>query len=127
MPTPTVSAGTETFGGQSKGARGMHPSKRSVAAAMVVIGALAIAAPITGASAATTPGPLAGWGTSGALSGWDPAFTGLAAPFVPVVAGAPAVFGGDGFSYGGTYVSDVVNGATVVQVANGGAFSLIGP
>jgi hypothetical protein len=105
----------------------MHPSKRSVAAAMAVLGALAIAAPITGASAAATPGALPGWGTYGTLPGWDSAFAGLAAPFVPIVAGVPAAVGVGGYAYGGTSVNNVLNGATVVQVANGAAYSLIGP
>jgi hypothetical protein len=114
----------------------MHPSKRSVAAAMAVLGALAIAAPVTGASAAATPGALPGWGTYGTLPGWgtygtlpgwDSAFAGLAAPFVPIVAGVPAAVGVGGYAYGGTSVNNVLNGATVVQVANGAAYSLIGP
>jgi hypothetical protein len=97
----------------------MYPSKRSMAAAMAVLSALAIAAPITGASAATTPSP---------LPGWDVAFAAMPTSSLPVFPGAPSSLGGGAFyAYGGTSVTNVFNGATVVQVLNGPAFSSIGP
>jgi hypothetical protein len=97
----------------------MHPSKRAVAAATAVLGALAMAAPITtGASAATTPNP---------LPGWDRAFAAMPASSVPVFAGAPSPVGGAFFVYGGAVINSVVNGASVAQVVNGGAFSSVLP
>jgi hypothetical protein len=95
----------------------MYPSKRSMAAAMTVLSALAIAAPITGASAATTPSPLPGWDLAA-----------MPTSSLPVFPGAPSSLeGGALYAYGGESVNNVLNGATVVQVINGPAFSLIGP
>jgi hypothetical protein len=97
-----------------------------VAAVTAVLAALAIAAPITGASAATTPGLLPGWGTPGTVPGWDPsAFASLPAFSPPDFTAAPWSFGRASFAYGGRVINSVVNGATVAQVVNGVAASSV--
>jgi hypothetical protein len=97
----------------------MRPSKRSLGAVTAVLGALAIAAPISSASAATTPGLLPGWPTPGTASAFD------WSAFVPNYAGAPWSFTGSSYAHGPTVVNDLFNGATVVQVVNGGAASSV--
>jgi hypothetical protein len=97
----------QEFGGAVE-ARGMHPSKRGVAAVIAVLGALAIAVPIADAGAATT-------------SGTDPGFSLYGAP---LSVGDPAV-GGMAFAKGPTVINDVFNGATVVQSVNGAAYSSV--
>jgi hypothetical protein len=104
----------------------MRLSKRSVAAVTAVLGAVAIAAPITSASAATTPGLLPGWGTPGTLPVWDmSALSNLPGYSLPDFTGAPWSFTGASYAHGPTVVNDLFNGATVVQVVNGGAASSV--
>jgi hypothetical protein len=92
-------------------------SKRSVAAVTAVLSALALAAPIADAGAATTPGPNPGFSLSGfSLPGFNvvlPSFD------FPAVAGVPV-------TKGPTVVDSVFNGATVVQVANGPTENVVG-
>lgn len=96
----------------------MLPSKRSVAAVTAVLSALALAAPIAGASAATTPALGPGFSLSAFLSQFG--FVGVPASFdITPIAGVPV-------SKGPTVVDSVFNGATVVQVANGPTESAIG-
>jgi hypothetical protein len=94
----------------------MHPSKRHVAAVTAVLAALAVAAPIADAGAATTPATYAGFSLPGfgavPFYGWPLSFV------------YPAV-GGTSFTKGPTVINDVFNGATVVQVVNGAANSSV--
>jgi hypothetical protein len=93
-------------------------SKRSLAAVTAVLSAVALAAPIADAGAATaTPGPFPGFSLGGffSLPGFNvavPAFD------FPVIAGVPV-------SRGPTVIDSVFNGATVVQVANGPTGSFV--
>jgi hypothetical protein len=87
-----------------------------------VLGALAVAAPIGGASAATTPAAFAGFHlpTFGSLPAFSfPAFSGVPLTFV-----GPSV-GFVGVAIGPTVINSVFNGATVVQVVNGPAGSSV--
>jgi hypothetical protein len=86
----------------------MHPLKRRVAAVTALLGALAIAAPIAGAGAATTADTYPGF----SLNGVPPFFVD---PSVGVM----------GYAIGPTVIDDVFNGATVVQSVNGPADSLV--
>jgi hypothetical protein len=92
-------------------------SKRSLAAVTTVLSAVALAAPIADAGAATTtPGP--GLALSGLFS--LPGFNVVLPAFdFPVIAGVPV-------TKGPTVVDSVFNGATVVQVANGPTGSFVG-
>jgi hypothetical protein len=86
----------------------MHSLKQRVAAVAAVLGALAIAAPIADAGAATTPGTYPGFSLDGLpLSFVDPSVGGMA------------------FAKGPTVINDVFNGATVVQSVNGAAYSSV--
>jgi hypothetical protein len=85
----------------------MHQLKRGVVAVSALLGALAIAAPIAGAGAATTADTYPGFSFD-----WVPPF------FVD-----PQV--GMGYAIGPTVIDDVFNGATVVQSVNGPADSLV--
>jgi hypothetical protein len=86
----------------------MHSLKRRVPVVTAVLGALAIAAPIADAGAATTPGTSPGF------------------PFyaVPLFVVDPSV-GGTAVAEGPTVIDDVFNGATVVQSVNGPAYSSV--
>ena len=86
----------------------MHSLKRHVAVVAALLGALAIAAPIADAGAATTPGTYPGF-----------SFHGVPLSFVD-----PAV-GGMAFAEGPTVINDVFNGATIVQSVNGPAYSSV--
>jgi hypothetical protein len=100
--------GADLFGGGPKGVRGMHSLKRRVAAVTAVLGALAIAAPIADAGAATTPDIYPGF----SLYGVPPSFV------------DPSV-GGMAYAHGPTVINDVFNGATIVQSVNGAAHSSV--
>jgi hypothetical protein len=76
------------------------------------LSALAIAAPIAGAGAATTPGVTAGFSWS---SFAFPGFWGIPAYYVNLPVGATV------YAKGPTVINDVFNGATVVLVTNGAA------
>jgi hypothetical protein len=96
----------------------MLPSKRTLAAVTAVLSALALAAPIADAGAATTSGPDPGFSLSALFSqlgfvGVPPSFD-----FTPI-AGVPV-------TKGPTVVDAVFNGATVVQVANGPTDTVVG-
>jgi hypothetical protein len=92
-------------------------SKRSLAAVTAVLSALALAAPIADAGAATTtPGPFPGFSLGGFFS--LPGFNVAVPAFDFPVAGA--------VTRGPTVVDSVFNGATVVQVANGPTGSFVG-
>jgi hypothetical protein len=90
------------------------PKKRHVAALVGVVGALAIAAPIAEAGAATVPGaghPFTDWASLPAFGGgW-----GFTWPAIGVTA----------YARGPIVINDVFNGATIVQVVNGGAASSV--
>jgi hypothetical protein len=92
-----------------------------MAALAGVTAALAIAAPIGDASAATTPGaghPFTDWASLPAFGGpW-----GFAWP--PLTFVGPEI-GYSAYARGPTVINDVFNGATIVQVVNGGAFSSV--
>jgi hypothetical protein len=93
-------------------------SKRSVAAVTAVLSAVALAAPIADAGAATaTPGPFPGFSLGGFFS--LPGFNVVVPAFDFPVAGVPV-------ARGPTVVDSVFNGATVVQVANGPTGSFVG-
>jgi hypothetical protein len=94
-------------------------SKRSLAAVTALLSAVALAAPIADAGAATTtPGPYPGLALSGLFS--LPGFNVVLPAFdFPVIAGVPV-------TKGPTVVDSVFNGATVVQVANGPTGSFVG-
>jgi hypothetical protein len=95
----------------------MLPSKRSVATVTAVLSALALAAPIADAGAATTPGTYPGFSLSSFFS--LPGFYRVPVTFVfPPITGTT-------FSKGPTVVDSVFNGATVVQVVNGPAESSV--
>ena len=85
----------------------MHSFKRRVAAVTAVLGALAIAAPIADAGAATTPDTYPGHSFDGVSLSFDPSVGPVAVAIGPTV------------------ISDVFNGATVVVVANGPASSSV--
>ncbi|MCW2963284.1 MAG: hypothetical protein JWO17_536 [Actinomycetia bacterium] len=104
----------------------MLPSKRSVAAVTAVLSALALAAPIAGAGATTTPGPYAGFSLPALFSLSVPGFAAplsLDIPSVPAVV-IPSIPGAT-VSKGPTVVDSVFNGATVVQVDNGTALNSV--
>jgi hypothetical protein len=86
----------------------MHSLKQRVAAVAAVLGALAIAAPIADAAAATTPATYPGFSLDG-----------LPLSFVDLSVGGMA------FAKGPTVINDVFNGATVVQSVNGAACSSV--
>jgi hypothetical protein len=93
-----------------------------VATVTVVLGALAIAAPIADAGAATTPATYPGFSL--------PAFASLPAFYGVPLYGAALSFvypsvGGLAFAKGPTVINSVANGATVVQIVNGAAGSSI--
>ena len=98
---------------------------KRLAAVAGALGALAIAAPIADASAATTTPPFAGFHfpaltASPALTGFQlPAFTSPGLSFI-----GPSV-GFVGVAIGPTVIGSVFNGATVVQVVNGPAGSSV--
>jgi hypothetical protein len=94
-----------------------------VATVTALLGALAIAAPIADAGAATTPGPYPGFALPAFAS--LPAFGSLSAFYgVPLSFAYPSV-GGMFFAKGPTVVNSVANGATVVQIVNGAAASSV--
>ena len=86
----------------------MHSLKRRVPAVTAVLGALAIAAPVADAGAATAPGTYPGF-----------SFHGVPLSFVDPAVGSVAV------AIGPTVINDVFNGATVVQSVNGEAYSSV--
>jgi hypothetical protein len=91
----------------------MLPTKRSAATVIAVLSALALAAPIATAGAATTPTPVTWPGFS-----WTGSFSLPGLFQVPLTVVIPPITG-TAFSKGPTVVDSVFNGATVVQVANG--------
>jgi hypothetical protein len=97
---------------------------KRVAAVAGALGALAVAAPVADASAATTP-TFAGFHlpaltAAPALTGFHlPAFTPAPLSFI-----GPSV-GFVGVAIGPTVIGSVFNGATVVQVVNGPAGSSV--
>jgi hypothetical protein len=98
----------------------MHSWRRRGAAVAAVVGALAVAAPIGGAGAATMPGLPAGF----SLPAFSfPGFYGV--PFYSVALPLPA--DATVYAKGPTVVNDVFNGATVVIVTNGAALGSIVP
>jgi hypothetical protein len=90
----------------------MNTTRRYAAALAGVAAVLAIAAPITDASAATTPAAVPEFPL--------PDFDGVPPSFVGPPAGSMAV------AVGPTIIGAVFNGPTVVQVANAPASSVVG-
>ena len=91
----------------------MSSTKRSVAALAGVVSALAIAAPITNASAATTPAAYAGFDVSAWVSLW---------------AGGPWSYPSGAcscYAHGPTVIDDVFNGGTTVVVSTGPAYGTV--
>jgi hypothetical protein len=123
-PTPRRdAAGSNIFvSAGPKEVTGMHRSKRSLATVTAVLGALAIAAPIADAGAATTPGIYPGFSLPAFAT--VPAFYGGPLYRVPLSFAYPSV-GGMAFAKGPTVINSVANGATVVQIVNGAAASSI--
>jgi hypothetical protein len=96
----------------------MQRTRRYAAATAGVVSALALAAPIADAGAATTPTAFSG--SSLPAFAQVPAFA-----FLPTFSGVPLRFvypsaGFVGFAKGPTVIGSIANGATVVQVVNGG-------
>jgi hypothetical protein len=114
---PTRAEAADVRRRRLKGVTGMLPSKRSVAAVTAVLSAVALAAPIADAGAATTPGTYPGFSLTSFFS--LPGFSGVPLTFV-----FPSVVG-TSFTKGPTVVGSVFNGATVVQVVNGAAASSV--
>jgi hypothetical protein len=96
----------------------MRRTRRYAAATAGVVSALALAAPIAGAGAATTPTAFPGFSlpTFAQLPAFAvlPAFSGVPLSFVYPSAAFV------GFAKGPTVIGSIANGATVVQVVNGG-------
>jgi hypothetical protein len=95
----------------------MSLTKRSAAALASVVGALAIAAPITTAGAATTPAAYPGFDLSAWASLWG--FGGVPLSFVGP-SGACVCF-----AKGPTVIDDVFNGGTTVVVSDGPAYGTV--
>jgi hypothetical protein len=89
----------------------MNTTTRYAAALAGVAAALAIAVPITDASAATTPADVPGFPL--------PAFAGVPPSFVGPPEGTPEV------AVGPTVIGTVFNGGTIVQVVNGPTFASV--
>ena len=85
----------------------MSPTKRSAAALAGVVGALAIAAPIANASAATTPAAVPAFD----VSAWASLWAGVPWSF----AGTPVGFAAT--AIGPTVIGSVFNGGTTVVVS----------
>jgi hypothetical protein len=101
----------------------MRKTRRTAAAVAGILGALAIAAPVTSASAATTPA-FAGFNLSAFPAFQFPAFNFPAFTPVPLTFAGPSV-GFVGVAIGPTVINSVFNGATVVIVSNGPAGSSV--
>ena len=100
----------------------MHRPRRALATVTAALGALAIAAPVAAAGAATTPAAYPGFSLPAFAS--LPAFYGMPIYGLPLSFAYPSV-GGIAFAKGPTVVNSVANGATVVQIVNGAAGSSI--
>jgi hypothetical protein len=94
-----------------------------MATVTAVLSALALAAPIAGAGAETTPGPSAGFSLPALFSLSLPGFAAPLSLDIPAVV-IPSIPGA-AFSKGPTVVGSVFNGATVVQVDNGTALNSV--
>jgi hypothetical protein len=101
----------------------MHKTRRTAAAVAGIVGALAIAVPVTSASAATTPAFNLSAFHLPALTAF-PAFNFPAFTPVPLTFAGPSV-GFVGVAIGPTVINSVFNGATVVIVSNGPAGSSV--